>query len=57
MTTKTFTANQLSRTPLRVFREADKNGMVKINHANYPDKMFVLTAQERRAKPQCVQAD
>tara|TARA_R110002096_G_scaffold315227_2_gene509435 strand:- start:587 stop:772 length:186 start_codon:yes stop_codon:yes gene_type:complete len=48
---KTFTAEQLSRKPRQVFREADVNGSVRINHSAYPDKVFVLEARERRADP------
>jgi hypothetical protein len=46
--TKTFTAKEMHYAPARVFREADKNGQTKINHAHYPDKIFILTAIERR---------
>lgn len=45
--TKTFTAKEMHNAPRKVYREADVNGSVKINNANYPDKMFVLTARKR----------
>lgn len=46
---KTFTAKQLSNRPAEIFREADKEGSVKINHDRYPDVVFVLEARERGA--------
>jgi len=45
---KTFTAKEMHNSPRQVFREADKNGQAIINHDHYPDKIFVLTARDRR---------
>lgn len=42
---KTFTAEELNKSPAQVYREADKNGSVQISHDRYPDMVFVLTAQ------------
>lgn len=44
---KTFTANEFRRTPQKVYREADIEGAVKINHGNYKDKVFVLKSKPR----------
>lgn len=52
---KTFSAEELSRNPAQVFREADLNGEVKINHGQYKDKIFTLSARER--KPLEVESD
>lgn len=46
--TKTFTAQEFSNQPAQVYLEAAVNGSVKINHGNYPTKVFVLTAEDRR---------
>ena len=46
---KTFTADQFKAKRAAIFREADKNGIVKINHNNYPDKVFFLESRERHA--------
>jgi len=43
---KTFTAEEFNKKPLQVYREADKNGSVKITHSHYPDVVFVLTVKE-----------
>ena len=45
---KTFTANEFTREPQRVYREADTKGEVKINHSHYSDKIFILTSRERK---------
>jgi len=48
---KTFTAKEMHNAPGDVFREVDRHGTAQINHANYPDKIFVITGRERnRAK-------
>lgn len=44
---KTFNATELNKSAAKVFREADINGSVKINHDRYPDKVFVMEARER----------
>lgn len=46
---KTFNATELNKSAAKVFREADINGSVKINHDRYPDKVFVMEARERGA--------
>ncbi len=45
---ETFTADQVQKQAGRVYRSADKNGKVIINNSRYPDKIFELTARERR---------
>ena len=44
---KTFTAMEFDRTPAKVFRAADLDGEVRINHDRYHDKIFILKAVER----------
>lgn len=46
---KTFSAIDLHRRPATVFRAADREGMVKINHGQYHDKIFILKAVDRHA--------
>ena len=48
---KTFTANEFRRAPRQVYRAADVEGSVKINHSDYPDKVFIIEGRERRAEP------
>ena len=45
---KTFTAQEFLKQPAQVYVEAMANGSAKINHGNYPTKVFVLTAEDRR---------
>ena len=45
---KIYNATELNKSAAKVFREADINGEVKINHDRYPDKVFILTGRERR---------
>jgi len=45
---KTFTAEEFNKSPQKVYREADKNGPVMINHGQYHDVVFVLTVRERQ---------
>jgi len=45
---KTFTAKEFNKKPGPVYRAADKDGAVKVNHDRYPDKLFVLEARDRR---------
>jgi TfoX/Sxy family transcriptional regulator of competence genes len=51
-----ITAEKLAKQPAQAYREADKGNTVTINHDRYPDKVFELTARERRAKPASEQA-
>lgn len=44
---KTFSAKNFSNKPEPVYRAADREGEVKINHDRYKDKIFILTARER----------
>lgn len=44
---KTFNATELNKSAAKVFREAYKEGSVKINHDRYPDVVFVLEARAR----------
>ena len=46
---KTVTAQEFTRRPRLVFREADVKGIIKINHSDYPDKVFFLESRERHA--------
>ena len=46
---KTFTAIDLHREPAKVFRTADREGEVRINHGQYHDKIFILKAVERHS--------
>jgi len=41
------TAEEFKKNPRRVYRAADKGGIVKINHDHYQDKVFELTARDR----------
>jgi len=45
---KTFTAEEFNKSPGIVYRIADKEGVVKINHGWYPDMIFTLVAKDRR---------
>ncbi len=44
---KIFTSTQLNKSPAQVFRAADQDGKVKINHDRYPDKVFIMEGRER----------
>lgn len=44
-----ITAESLAKKPAAAYRAADKGDVVVINHDRYPDKVFELTARERRA--------
>ena len=44
---KTFTANEFRRNPRQVYRAADVEGSVKINHSDYPDKVFIIEGRAR----------
>jgi len=44
-----ITAESLAKKPAQAYRAADKGETVVINHDRYPDKVFELTARERRA--------
>ena len=44
-----ITAEKLAKKPAQAYREADKGNTVTINHDRYPDKIFELTARERRS--------
>ena len=44
---KIFTAKEFHNAPAEVYRFADREGVVKINHDRYPDRMFILQAKER----------
>lgn len=46
-----ITAEKLAKKPAQAYREADKGNTVTINHDRYPDKIFELTARERRPIP------
>jgi len=37
----------MSNNPQKVYRAADKDGSVKINHGQYDDIVFILTAKNR----------
>lgn len=43
-----LTAKDMHNSPAQAYREADKGETVIINHDRYPDKVFELTARERR---------
>jgi len=45
---KTFNAEEFNKHPHRVYREADKEGSVRINHSHYRDRIFELRARNRR---------
>lgn len=45
---KTFTAKELNKKPAQVFRAADQEGSVRINHDRYPDKVFIIEGRVRR---------
>ena len=38
----------MNKFPAKAYREADKGEVVTINHDRYPDKVFELTARDRR---------
>lgn len=44
-----LTAKDMHNSPAQAYREADKGNTVTINHDRYPDKIFELTARERRS--------
>ena len=46
-----LTAKDMHNSPAQAYREADKGNTVTINHDRYPDKIFELTARERRPIP------
>lgn len=43
-----LTAKEMHNSPAQAYREADKGEIVVINHDRYPDKIFELTARERK---------
>lgn len=43
-----ITAKEMHNAPGKAYREADKGETVIINHDRYPDKVFELTARERK---------
>jgi hypothetical protein len=43
-----LTAKDMHNSPAQAYREADKGETVIINHDRYPDKVFELTARERK---------
>jgi hypothetical protein len=45
---KQFTAKEFHKYPTTVYRTADKEGSVIINHDRYDDVIFELSARERR---------
>ncbi len=44
---KTFTATELFKNSGKVYRIADLEGEVRINHSKYPDIIFVLSSRKR----------
>ena len=46
-TMTTFTAHEFAKNALKVYRTADKEGAVRINHSFYKDSMFILTCRPR----------
>lgn len=44
------TAHKFKKNPNCVYRHADLGGVVTIEHSHYPDKVFELTARERRSQ-------
>jgi len=45
---KTFTPKDMHNNPAMVYRAADKDGEVRIDHDRYPDRIFTLTARDMR---------
>lgn len=45
---KTFTATDLFKHSGKVYRIADIEGEVRINHSKYPDIIFILSSRPRR---------
>lgn len=43
-----LTAKEMHNSPAQAYREADKGNTVVINHDRYPEKVFELTARERK---------
>lgn len=43
-----LTAKDMHNSPAQAYREADKGETVIINHDRYPDKVFELTARDRK---------
>ncbi len=43
-----ITAEEMTKRPAQAYRSADKGESVIINHDRYPDKVFELTARERK---------
>ena len=46
---QTFTADEFRKQPAKVYRAADKDGEVKINHDRYNDLVFVLSTKARNS--------
>jgi len=44
---KQFTPKDLHHSPLKVYREAERDGAVEIKHGHYPDGHFVLTYKSK----------
>ena len=45
---KIFNATEFNKKPAEIFREADVNDEVMINHDRYHDKIFILSSRARR---------
>ncbi len=52
---KQFDAETFNKQPAKAYRAADLGEEVYITHSHYPDKVFVLTAQDADLKWQPVQ--
>lgn len=44
---KTFSAYEFQRNPRAVYRAIDLGETVRINHNQYPDKIFIITSEPR----------
>lgn len=48
MTEKNITAKEFNRQPAPSYRKADKGEKVVIVHDHYKDRVFVLTAEDKK---------
>lgn len=49
-----ITSKDFNRSPAHVYRAADKGATVEIEHKHYPDKRFVLTAEDKCDEVECI---
>ena len=45
---KKVKAKQMHNNPAPVFRTADREGKIEIEHKHYPDRRFILIAEDKK---------